>query len=96
MDLMTLYTPAELAETRRNFLNRILTFFEEEKDLVECAAIVGHKLHGTGGNLGLNDLSKQGARLRQLAENDRQFAEMKILFETISLQVRQTLKQLAE
>lgn len=62
--LTTLYSPEELTEKRASFLSRTLQFFDDIPDVIECANIVGHKLHETGGNLGLTSLSTMGATLQ--------------------------------
>ena len=64
-ELSDLYTPRELAEQRIAFLERVLDYFTEITEITERAQIVGHKLRGTGGTLGLSGLSKLGTQLQQ-------------------------------
>ena len=66
-DLSDLYTPRELAGQRIAFLERILGYYAEVGEIAERARIVGHKLRGTGGILGLTMLSEWGMRLQQAA-----------------------------
>ncbi len=70
MDIADLFTPEELAESRIEFLERILTFYQDIEDIRERAKIVGHKIHGTGGNLGLNKFISDGIKLQLMVEND--------------------------
>jgi hypothetical protein len=66
MDLSDLYTPQELAEKRIDFLERVLEYWEELPDTLELGKMVGHKLRGTGGTLGLDGLSKTGEEIQNL------------------------------
>ena len=66
MDLSDLYSPEELAEKRIAFLERVLALYAETQDILELGKIVGHKLRGTGGTLGLKDLGARGEELQNL------------------------------
>ncbi len=68
MDLSDLYTPQELAEKRISFLERVLAFYNEIPETADRARTVGHKLRGTGGNLGLADLAERGTALQWQAQ----------------------------
>jgi hypothetical protein len=76
-DLSDLYTPRELAEQRLAFLERVLGYYAEVHEISERARIVGHKLRGTGGLLGLTVLSEWGGQLQLAAvEGDTKVANL--------------------
>jgi hypothetical protein len=70
VDITDLFTPKELAENRIAFLERILAYYQDIGDIRERAKIVGHKIHGTGGNLGLEKFIRDGINLQIMVEKD--------------------------
>ncbi len=66
MDLSDLYSPEELAEKRISFLVCIIGYYTEISGVEERAKVIGHKLRGTGGTLGLTSLSEVAAELQDL------------------------------
>ena len=66
MDLSDLYSPEELAEKRISFLVCIVEYYTDISGVEEQAKVIGHKLRGTGGTLGLTSLSEAAAELQDL------------------------------
>jgi len=94
MDLNEVYSPRELTDKRVSFLESIMQFFQEISDPRECAKTVGHKLFGTGGNLGLTQYYFDAVRLEEMADNNASIQDMKNLLEALQRQVRSDLHRL--
>lgn len=94
MDLNEVYTPRELTDKRVSFLESIMRSFQEIADLRECAKTIGHKLFGTGGNLGLTQYYFDAVRLEEMADNGANASEMKSLLDSLQRQVKSDLRRL--
>ncbi len=94
MDLTDLYSPEELDEKRESFLSRVLGFYKEISDTTECAEIISHKLHGTGGNLGLKSLSEKGAGLQRYLHENGELNRVREKLDALKVEIEQHLKKI--
>ncbi len=67
-DVTDLFTPEELQNNRITFLERILSYYVDIEDVREKAQVIGHKIHGTGGNLGLKQFVRDGINLQLMVQ----------------------------
>ena len=93
-DLTDLFSPEELRESRIKFLERILGYYGEFVDYKERAKIVGHKIHGTGGNLGLKQFVDDGIDLQVMVETGKEEALILAALDKLKGKVEQALYDL--
>ena len=83
----------ELAEKRVAFLERVLEYYTELQDTMALGKIVGHKLRGTGGTLGLGDLSKVGEKIQDLVNEGGAEAEVARMLTDLKPDISEVIEQ---